>query len=182
MRVLDVGAQGVVVPLVDTAADAERAVDAARYPPLGHRSWGPIRPFQEIPGFAPDLGNRRTLVILQVESVEGVGNLDAIVDVAGVDGVMVGPNDLTLSAGGAPTMSPAGPYRDLILNVASTCKDRGVVAGIFCGSVEIALRWRDVGFDMLAIASDAIFMREAAMAAVARMRGTGEVSPRPPGY
>jgi 4-hydroxy-2-oxoheptanedioate aldolase len=181
MRALDVGAQGVVVPLVDTAADAARAVDAARYPPTGHRSWGPIRPAQEIPGFSPELGDRRTIVVLQIETVEAVGQLEAILDVPGIDAVMVGPNDLTLSAGGAPTMTPAGEYRDLVLDVARISRERGVVAGIFCGSVDVAVGWREVGFDMLAVASDAIFMRQAASAAVARMRDE-IVSQRPQGY
>jgi 4-hydroxy-2-oxoheptanedioate aldolase len=181
MRALDIGAQGVVVPLVDTAEDAARAVDAARYPPAGHRSWGPIRPAQEIAGFSPQVGDRRTIVVLQIETVEAVQNLHAILDVAGVDAVMVGPNDLTLSAGGAPTMTPAEEYRELVLEVATVARDRGVVAGIFCGSVETALGWREAGFDMLAIASDAIFMRQAATAAVARMRDES-VSQRPPGY
>jgi len=197
MRALDLGAQGVVIPLVESGEDAARAVDAARYPPAGHRSWGPIRPAQEIAGFSPALGDRRTVVIVQVETVDAVRQLDAILDVAGVDGVMVGPNDLTLSAGGGPTMSPAGQYRDLVLEVAKRSRERGVVAGIFCGSVEVALGWLEVGFDMLAIASDAIFMRQAATGAAARMRAAiagdpsagdpgaaaaGEVSQRPPGY
>jgi 4-hydroxy-2-oxoheptanedioate aldolase len=185
MRVLDTGAQGVVVPLVETAADAARAVDAARYPPTGHRSWGPIRPTQEIPGFSPALGDRRTLVIVQVETVAAVDQLHAILDVPGIDGVMVGPNDLTLSAGGAPTMTPTGAYRDLVLKIADGCRERGVVAGIFCGSVKVALGWREVGFEMLAVASDAIFMRQAATAAVARVRQAiegGDLSQRPPGY
>jgi 4-hydroxy-2-oxoheptanedioate aldolase len=199
MRVLDLGAQGVVVPLVESAADAARAVDAARYPPVGHRSWGPIRPAQEITGYSPELADRRTLVIVQVETVLAVERLDEILGVPGIDGVMVGPNDLTLSAGGAPTMTPGGRYRELVLEIAQRSRERGVVAGIFCGSVEVALGWLDVGFDMLAVASDAIFMRQAATAAVARMRtamadagvggapagvdgGGGEVSQRPPGY
>lgn len=193
MRVLDLGAQGVVVPLVENASDAARAVDAARYPPHGHRSWGPIRPAQEIRGFSPAIGDRRTLVIVQVETVVAVERLDEILAVPGLDGVMVGPNDLTMSAGGAPTMTPAGRYRELVLEIARQSRGRGVVAGIFCGSVDVALGWLEVGFDMLAVASDAIFMRQAAMSAVERMRtaiagqagGAGAspaVSRRPPGY
>jgi 4-hydroxy-2-oxoheptanedioate aldolase len=190
MRALDIGAQGVVVPLVDTPADAARAVDAARYPPAGHRSWGPIRPVQEIPGFSPELGDRRTIVVLQIETVQAVDQLEAILDVPGIDGVMVGPNDLTLSAGGAPTMTPTGEHRDLVLRVAKVARERAVVAGIFCGSVDVARGWLDEGFDMLAVASDAIFMRQAAASAVGQLRAAiagvttpgAEVSQRPPGY
>lgn len=190
MRVLDLGAQGVVVPLVESASDAARAVDAARYPPAGHRSWGPIRPAQEISGYSPALGDRRSLVIVQVETVAAVERLDEILEVPGLDGVMVGPNDLTMSAGGAPTMTPAGEHRELVLDIVRRSRERGVVAGIFCGSADVALGWLEVGFDMLAIASDAIFMRQAATSAVGRMRAainggseaTPEVSRRPPGY
>jgi 4-hydroxy-2-oxoheptanedioate aldolase len=175
MRALDTGAQGVIVPLVNTAADAELAVDAARYPPRGGRSWGPARPLHEIAGYTPEIGDRRTIVTVQIETVEAVENLDAILDVPGVDGVFVGPSDLALTAGWMPTLTPTvDEHRAMILRILEVAHAHDVVAGIYCGGPAMAVEWRDAGFDMLAVTSDSIILKSGAIAALKQVRPAGD--------
>jgi 4-hydroxy-2-oxoheptanedioate aldolase len=182
MRALDAGAQGVIVPLVNTGAEAAAAVAAARYAPLGERSWGPARPLQEIPGYTPALGNRRVIVAVQIETVEAIRNLDQILDVTGVDAVFVGPSDLALTAGWEPTLSPKrDEHRQLILDVLAAAHRRSVVAGIYSGGLEMSRVWLEVGFDMIAVSSDTLLLKGAAVEILRALRspdrGTEPSSP-----
>ena len=93
MRALDLGAEGIIAPMVDTAEDAQKLVDAARYPPAGGRSWGPV--FQAYP--TPEAANNDIIVLPMIETAEGLANVEAIVNVEGVDGVFIGPVDLSLA-------------------------------------------------------------------------------------
>ena len=101
MRALDAGAEGVIVPMVNTPDEARAAAGASRYPPLGFRSWGALRSGMAQPGFNPALGNEQTICLVMIETHEAVDNVEAILDVPGVDGVFVGPNDLAISHSGA---------------------------------------------------------------------------------
>jgi 2-keto-3-deoxy-L-rhamnonate aldolase RhmA len=102
-RFLETGAQGVMVPWVNTAAEAKAAVDAVRYHPLGQRGLGPGRASQY--GLAPNMGdyareaNEQNLLVIQIEDIQAVHNLDAILAVPGIDVVMIGPSDLSKSMG-----------------------------------------------------------------------------------
>lgn len=180
MRALDAGAQGVIVPLVNSAAEAEAAVSAARYAPLGQRSWGPARPLQEIPGYDPTLGNRRVVVVVQIETVEAIANLEEILIVPGVDAVFVGPSDLALSAGWEPTLTPRREeHRKLILDILATAHRKAVPAGVYCGGLEMANQWRTAGFDMLAVSSDSLLLKGAAVEMLRTLRS--ESAPEPSG-
>lgn len=171
MRALDAGAQGIIVPLVEDAEAARQAVSAARYPPAGTRSWGPIRPAQEVPGYSPAVGDRRVVVVVQIETLAAIERLEEIIGVPGVDGIFVGPNDLAVSAGLEPTLRPGpGRHRDLILQILETGRARNTVTGIYCGSLPAALEWQAAGFDMLAVTSDALLIRTGAAAMVEDLR------------
>ena len=89
MRALDAGADGVVVPMVNDVVEAERATRASHYPPLGYRSWGPLRSLMAVPAYRPPLGNEQAVCLVMIETVEGFNTLDAILEVPGVDGVLV---------------------------------------------------------------------------------------------
>ena len=168
MKALDAGAQGVIVPMVDTEEDARAAVRAAKYPPVGTRSWGPIRAAFDVPDYSPETANRRTIVAVMIETPGGVENLDAILAVPGVDAVYVGPSDLALGHGMTPTLAPTDPeHVKLIETIVDRCRERGVVAGIHCDSVETVRRWHARGYGMFTVGSDAALMRGAATAAVA---------------
>lgn len=161
MRALDAGADGVIVPMVNTPEDALRAVGASRYPPAGYRSWGPMRAGLAQPGFDPALGNEQVVCLVMIETVEAVENLDAILDVPGVDGVMVGTHDLAISHAGTNAAAgvDAGDVAMLEL-VANGCRTRGQAAGVGCADAADALRWTAMGFTLLALPGDAALVGE----------------------
>src|SRR6202161_1397076 len=97
---LDAGAQGLIVPMLDTPDEAARIAGACRYPSVGYRSFGPWRAALQIPGSTTDDGDQRVLCLVQIETRAAIDNLDAIVAVPGIDGAYIGPTDLSLSHGG----------------------------------------------------------------------------------
>ena len=183
MKALDAGAQGVIVPMVSSAEEARRAVGACRYPPEGYRSWGPVRAALGVDGYSPESANRRTVVAVMIETAEGVESADEIVAVPGVDAVYVGPNDLALGHGLSPsaTVDEEG-HAALVERILAACNRRGVAAGIHCGSVEVARRWRAAGFRMLNVNSDAVMMRQGAAAVLQGVGETGAAAPPTSSY
>jgi 4-hydroxy-2-oxoheptanedioate aldolase len=171
MRALDAGAGGVIVPMVNTAAEAERAVAATRFPPLGYRSWGPLRSLMADPGFNPARGNEQSVCMVMVETVEAFENLEAILEVPGVDCVFVGPNDLAISHTGATAVA-GGSERDvaMIREIAAACLRHGVAAAISCGSGEEARRWQAMGYTLLALPSDAALIGDGMASVLAAAR------------
>lgn len=168
MKALDAGAQGIIVPMVGTAEEARAAVDVVKYPPLGHRSWGPIRAALGVDGYSPEVGNKRTVLAVMIETPEGIANLDEILSVPGVDAAYVGPSDLALGHGMSPTLAASDPEHErLILSVVEACRRNGVVAGIHCDSVPTMRRWHAKGYAMFTVGSDAALMRQAASQVVA---------------
>jgi 4-hydroxy-2-oxoheptanedioate aldolase len=154
-RALDAGATGVIVPLVDTAEDAARAVSAARYPPNGIRSYGPMRSQLRI-GPIPADADRDTVVIAMIETPLGLENVEAICSVSGLDGVYVGPSDLRIAVGGA---SPSDPSVDDEFEAALTRIHRaaaaaGIAAGIHTPTGDIAARRLGEGYTFATVASD----------------------------
>ena len=172
MRALDAGAEGVIVPMVNTPEDARVAAGASRYPPVGYRSWGPLRSGMAQPDFNPALGNEQTVCLVMIETHAAVDNVDAILDVPGVDGVFVGPNDLAISHSGAK--AGAGKSErdvEMIGRVAAACARRGRVAGISCTGPEDAHRWAEAGYSLLGLPSDAGLLGDAMVAQLAAARG-----------
>jgi 4-hydroxy-2-oxoheptanedioate aldolase len=175
MRALDAGADGVIIPMVNTGEDAERAVAAARYPPHGYRSWGPIRSLMAQPGFDPKRGNTQTVCLVMIETVSAVENCDTILDTTGVDGVFVGPSDLAISHAG--TNADAGmTHRDveMIEQISDSCRKRGLTAGIACADGANARRWERAGYTLLALPSDATLIGEGMVNTLAVARGERE--------
>lgn len=142
-HVLDIGAEGIVLPWINTAEDAKAAVEAIKYPPLGRRSWGPRRAGTLYGGSLEEYAvqaNNNTLFLPQIETAEAVENLDAILSVEGVDGIMIGPNDLALSMGFVenrwnPTVEAT------VQKVLEGCKARGKAFGMFTADMESAKLW-----------------------------------------
>jgi 4-hydroxy-2-oxoheptanedioate aldolase len=163
MKALDVGAQGVIVPMVNSPEEARIATQACRFPPLGNRSWGPTRPGLYAPNYSPETANRDVICAVMIETVEAVGRIDEILAVPGVDAVFVGPNDLAVSAGFPPSANPTEPeHLHLIISILKASQKQDLVAGIACGSAALARRWRDEGFRMLALPSDISLLAGAA--------------------
>jgi 4-hydroxy-2-oxoheptanedioate aldolase len=175
MKALDAGAHGVIVPMVNSAADARAATGACRYAPDGYRSWGPIRASFAKDGFDPAWANRDVVCAVMIETAEAVAGVDEILAVPGIDAVYVGPNDLAVSNGLPPDANATRPeHRALITRIREACDRHGVVAGIHCGSWETAAQWREEGFRMLNVNSDAVFLRTNAMAVLKNLKGSAE--------
>lgn len=174
MKALDAGAEGVIVPMVNSADDARAAVAAVKYPPAGQRSWGPIRAALDVEGYSPELANRRTVVATMIETPDGVRNREEILSVPGVDAAYIGPADLALGHGMRPTLAVTEDrHEKLIRSILDTCKSNDVIGGIHCDGVETIQRWRDLGFRMLTLASDAALLRQSATAGVQELSTSG---------
>ena len=143
------------------ALDAGAAAGACRYPPEGYRSWGPTRVSLGVPDYSPELANRAAICAVMVETVPALDRLDEIVAVKGVDAVFIGPSDFAVSMGYAPR-SDEPEHRRRLEAVPAVCRAHGVIAGIACGSSELAARWKDAGYTMLALPSDMVLLRRGA--------------------
>jgi 4-hydroxy-2-oxoheptanedioate aldolase len=182
-RVLDNGAHGIVVPMVNSRAEAEEAVAAALYPPQGTRSVGGSVHALNFGTDANDYyahANDEVLIVLQCEHIRAVEDADAIFSVPRIDAIFVGPNDLAASMrtkeGRPPSAEATGQAMRHILE---TCRKHGVPAGLHCGSAEEALRRIDEGWQFLAIGSELRLMLGAAgevMKKLGAARPGGEVA------
>ncbi len=144
---LDAGAQGVIVPLVDDAAQAAAAVDAARYPPHGNRSGGGFRPLRDFPAYVAACATE-TLVSVMIETRAGLDNAAAIAAVPGLDLIFIGPGDLGLALGDAAALEPA------IATILAAARAAGVPCGIFTGDADAARRRIAQGFAFVVAAED----------------------------
>lgn len=170
-KALDAGAHGIIVPTVDTAEQAHAAVAAARYPPLGERSWGPTRAALVTPGLTPDLSNRSVVVVVMIETVEALRNLDSILAVPGVDVALVGPYDLAVSSGlGTDVVSRAPEQIDGIDAVLRGCLRHRVIPGISGGDASLADRWSRLGYQLVSVGSDSALLATAVRASLAAAR------------
>ena len=163
MRSLDAGALGVIVPLVNDATEAARAVSACRYPPHGIRSYGPVRAAGVIGSRDPKDLDRTVLCIVMVETREGLEKVDEIAAIPGLDGIFIGPSDLALSLGLAPTLDVTeDAHVEAVKKIREACHRKGIAVGIQCASGEWARRHAEAGFNMVTVATDATLLRKAA--------------------
>ena len=181
-QMLDAGAHGVVVPMIETAEDARRAVEACRLAPAGVRSFGPVRASQTF-GRDPAVLGREVVCIVMIETAEGVDNVDKIVAVDGVDGVCIGPADLAISYGLplGPELIP-GVHEEGIERVREACVKQGIAVGMPCMSGAAARELIARGFNMVGVGSDTQWVRVAARfeldKALEGRTGTSLESPR----
>jgi len=163
-RVLDAGAWGVVVPMVNTREEAERAVEAARYHPTGNRSVGGGRHALSWDSSGAEYyanANDQVLVVLQIEHIQGVEKSDEILSVPGVDACFIGPNDLAASMGlglGVPLESDHPELVGAIMRIRDACRAHGVATGIHTsGAAGVNFRIGQ-GFQFCAMASELRYM------------------------
>lgn len=168
-RVLDAGAWGVLAPNVRTREQAELLVAACKYPPQGVRSLGAGRFALSFKTDAPAYfarANDEILIIAQIEHVEAVRNIDAILSVPGIDACYVGPNDWCASAGLAPSLEPPHPeFEDAMQTVLAAAHRHGVAAGIHCATAQTVNRRIAQGWTLVGMVSDQRFLVAAAQAA-----------------
>jgi 4-hydroxy-2-oxoheptanedioate aldolase len=159
-RALDAGAAGVIVPMVNNASEAAKAVAAATYPPAGVRSYGPMRSQLRI-GPLPADADCDTVVFAMIETPDGLANVEQICAVTGLDGVYVGPSDLRLAIGGTSSQDPAvdEAFEAALRRVREAAAANGIAAGIHTSDGATAARRLDEGFTVATVASDLVHLK-----------------------
>lgn len=161
-RMLDFGAEAVIAPMINTVADARAFAAAAKYPPLGERSWGPMRAMT-LAGIA-DAGsylrdaNTFTLAIAMIETRTALDNLDAIVATPGIDGVFIGPSDLAITLSGGKSMETTAEIEKAMDRIGEAARKAGKFAGAYCVDAARAKALSARGFRFIAINSDLGFL------------------------
>jgi len=170
-RALDAGAAGVIVPMVNSASEAAKAVAAATYPPKGIRSYGPMRSQLRI-GPRPADADRDTVVLAMIETPGGLANVSEICGVAGLDGVYVGPSDLRLAIGGAHAQDPSvdDDFEAAVTGVREAAAAAGIAAAIHTPDGATAARRLAEGFTVATVASDLVHLK---LASAAHLKAAG---------
>ena len=156
-RALDMGVDGIICPNVESAEEAEELVRLAKYAPLGERGVSMTRPhtgFKKVNALTyMEQANNDTIIICQMESPKGINNLDTILAVEGVDGILIGPNDLTQSMGIFGQVDNA-EYLEMVNSVIQMCKKHKKFSGIPGKDINDLKCWRDKGVQLLQWGSD----------------------------
>jgi 4-hydroxy-2-oxoheptanedioate aldolase len=174
MKVLDAGACGVICPMINTRAQAAELVSYMRYPPAGTRSFGPTRAvFSASPNYGAE-ADENVLCFAMIETAEAFRNLDEIVSTPGLDGVYIGPSDLTLGLTGR--QYPFGFDReepemvDAIRTILDAAHRAGIHAALHCGAPAYAAKAASWGFDLVTLPNDVRLLAAASRASVTDTR------------
>ncbi|WP_181702261.1 aldolase/citrate lyase family protein [Chthonobacter albigriseus] len=168
-RLLDAGADGVVAPMIETVEDARAFAAFMKYPPAGSRSWGPTRAVQ-LDRVTPQQyraeANGRTMAFAMIETRRALEEIDAILAEPGIDGVFVGPADLSIALSGGTLDTEAPAAQAAIAKVAGRAKAAGKPAGIYAGTPAEARRRLDGGYRFATLMSDLGYITAGALAAI----------------
>jgi 4-hydroxy-2-oxoheptanedioate aldolase len=173
MKALDAGALGIICPMINSAAEAAEFVSYMRYPPVGQRSFGPTRAAIAYGGYDVS-ANDEVLALAMIETREGMDRVEEIAATPGLDGIYIGPADLTL--GTQNGRLPPGFDREeeemivLIKRILAACKTNGIRGCLHCGSPDYAARAIEWGFHMTTVSGDTRLLAAAAAASVQRWR------------
>ena len=172
MKVLDYGAYGIICPMVSNRSQAEKFVQACMYPPKGFRSFGPTRGFMYGGSDYVDHANDEILKLAMIETSEALQKLDEIMSTPGLDGIYIGPGDLSLATGEKVGFdrSPEHPIYEKIVNILKHAKKNNLVAGIHNVTPEYAKKMIDLGFNIVTTGSDKIFMSDGAKSAISKLK------------
>lgn len=181
-RVLDAGAQTLLFPFIQNAGEAARAVAAVRYPPLGVRGMAGMSRASRF-GTTPDFlrnANNSVCAVLQLETPAAIEQLEAIAAVPGVAALFVGPGDLSGAMGHVGDIT----HDDVMAAMADAARRAraiGMPIGSVGGTPEVVARYREIGYDFVAVASDLGLLMRSAQAALQAVRGGAAAAPRAPG-
>ncbi len=162
-RALDMGAEVIIAPMVNSAEEARSLVAVTKYPPLGERSWGPTRAMtlagiDQPPDYLAN-ANRTGLTFAMIETRRALDAVDEILAVEGIDGVFVGPFDLSVSLSDGRQVGPGKVAVDApIRRVAERAAAAGKIAGIYAATAERARTFRDFGYRFIALGADAGYL------------------------
>ncbi|AXS41162.1 aldolase/citrate lyase family protein [Breoghania sp. L-A4] len=168
-RMLDLGVQAVIAPMINSVADAERFAGFTKYPPTGGRSWGPMRAMElsgmEEPQAYLMSADAETLSLGMIETRAGLDALDDILAVKGLDGVFVGPGDLSIALSQGAKIDPSGAEtQDAGRRICEAAKKAGKIAGTFCNTAEDVKAARAMGYTFIAYGVDTVVLKTGASA------------------
>ena len=173
MKILDAGCYGVICPMVSNRKEAENFVQACLYPSKGYRSFGPIRGLLYGGADYAKHSDNEILKLAMIETKEALAKLDEILDTPNLDGIYIGPADLSLAIGEEPGFDkPEGSkVFEKISIILDATKKRNLLAGIHNGTAEYAKKMISKGFDLVTVGSDQRFMSAGAKAAIESIKG-----------
>ncbi len=173
MKVLDMGAEGVIVPLVNTSADAQRVVAACQYPPNGIRSYGPTRAAHVFPNYAKK-ANDNIAIFAMIETAEGLANLESICQTPGLTGIFIGPADLSYALGLEPEVDNPDPkHVATVKHIIKICKENNLVVGIFGSDPEYLRQAVTWGIQLVVVVADAVLLSQSAKQKLLAFHGQG---------
>lgn len=178
-KALDAGANALICPMINSANDCKQFVRAAKYPPEGHRSFGPHRAILGWPGSRGDFvraANASVETYAMLETRGAIDELDSILSIEGLSGVFIGPNDLGLALGHDPTDAPEGEVLAMVEHVLARAHSHGKKAAIFCSEPGTAKRMADAGFDMVVVGMDVAWAAGGAAKALAAAKGNAPLA------
>ena len=183
MKILDAGCYGVICPMVSNRKEAEKFVQACQYPPKGYRSFGPIR--ASIYGGSDYVkhADNEILKLAMIETKEALEKLDEILETPNLDGIYIGPADLSLSVGEEPGFDKpenSKAYNE-ILRILEAAKGKKLLAGIHNGTPEYAKKMIDKGFNMVTVGSDSRYIAAGAKLDLQKLKNTNK-EPDTKGY
>jgi 4-hydroxy-2-oxoheptanedioate aldolase len=164
-RALDFGAEAIIAPMINSAADARKFASVAKFPPVGERSWGPQRAMT-LQGRTKTVeylreANDGTLTFAMIETPTALANVDAIAATPGIDALFIGPYDLSTSLSGGKAQDVAAPeVEKAIDHICAAAKQAGKIPGIYCANAERALTLAKRGFKFITVGSDAAILRD----------------------
>ena len=172
MKILDAGAYGIICPMVSNRKEAENFVQACMYPPNGYRSYGPIRGLVYGGQDYADKANDEILKFAMIETKESLNNLDEIMQTPGLDGIYIGPADLSLAIGEKPSFdkTEGDPVYKVIMKILDHAKKNKIIAGIQNGQPEYAEKMIKLGFQLVTIGSDQRYMTAASKTALSKLK------------
>lgn len=177
MKCLDAGAYGVVCPMINNRNDAQRFVQACRYPPAGYRSSGPTRAVYYGGNDYLTKSNETIVTFAMIETADGLTNLDEILTTPGLDAVYIGPNDLALALGVSGGLDPTHAKTiEAISHILAACKRHKIRAGIHTGSIANARAMMAKGFDFVTVLSEARIMAQAMQSMIKEIKSSAAAS------
>jgi 4-hydroxy-2-oxoheptanedioate aldolase len=169
-KMLDAGIEGVIVPMVNSVAEAQAVVRAGRYAPMGARSFGPVVAGMRRPNHF-DWSTDGIALIPMIETVEAIANLDDILAVPGIDAIYVGPADLSITLGLKPGNNDGeSKFDDALQTIVAACRKAGIVPGIHATAALVERRLEQ-GFRMITVTSDTLALKGSLTADLAIARG-----------
>ena len=176
MQMLDAGAWGIICPMINTPEEVEALVRFCFYPPVGERSFGPLRAETCYGPDYPRQANDTILPIAMIETREALANLDRILQVPGLGGIYIGPYDLSYALGCQPAPDCyEQPVLDAIDHILARAQHHGIPAGMHCLSASYAVAMARKGFRLVTVGSDSGWLQQGARTAHAELRQAGLV-------